>query len=238
MTQLTANLNNIPRTAGARPRIRPVGDIGEPAICLDPADSSERDALEARIADTFARHYQARIEQFLPYLLSLKLSDELGAVVGLRLAEQAPLFLEQYLDVPVEQAVAAAYSTPIDRAQIVEVGNLASAAPGSAALLFGLLPIILHEAQIRWVVCTATPQVQAMLRRLEFPTRRICRADAEVLGDSKENWGSYYDSTPDVIVGDVEQALAFALSNKSTGRLAVSLLPSISTIAASLKSGS
>lgn len=238
MTQLNADLTK-PRCAVApTSRNRPVARPSELSILLDRADSTRRDALEACVADTFARRYKARIEHFLPYLLSLNLSNQLGAVVGLRLAGETSLFLEQYLRRPVEQAVAGAYRTPVDRAQIIEVGNLASIVPGSAALLFGLLPIILHEAGIRWVVCTATPQVQSMLDRLDFPAKKICSADAEVLGDSKKDWGSYYDCLPDVIVGDVDQALPLALANQHTGRLAKALAGSIRHLGASLRYGS
>jgi hypothetical protein len=210
---------------------------GALTIALDSPDSDGRAALEACIADTFARRYDARIGHFLPFLLSLNVSSQLGAVTGLRLAAQSPLFLEQYLDGAVEQAISRAFGTPVDRAQIVEVGNLASATPGSAALMFALLPIILHEAGIRWVACTATPQVQSMLDRLGFPSRKICTANADVLGDERANWGSYYDSRPDVIVGDVECAAARALGNKQIGGLARALATSISRIATSLRSG-
>ena len=72
-----------------------------PTIGLDPTNSAGRRALEACISDRFARQYGARIEQFLPFLLSLNVAGQLGAVAGLRLARQSELFLEQYLEVPV-----------------------------------------------------------------------------------------------------------------------------------------
>ena len=238
VTQLTATQTDILRLVAPAPQAEsPARPGGAPAIRLEAADSPGRSELEVCIAKTFARHYDARVEHFLPLLLNLQLSSDLGAVTGLRLAGQSPLFLEQYLASPVEQAVAGAFNTPVERAAIVEIGNLASVAPGAAALLFGLLPILLHEAGIRWVVCTATPQVQSMLERLGFSTRKICSANAEVLGDSKDAWGTYYDSCPDVIAGNVEGAVACALKNRYVARLALTLAEPISRIAASFRLG-
>ena len=234
---MPANHNRSLHRVATAPQARPVARPSGSQIGLVPVGSAGRTALETCIAEKFARTYDARVEHFLPYLLSLKHSSGLGAVAGLNLAGQSPLFLEQYLDRPVEQTVAGVFRTPVDRAQIVEIGNLASAAQGSAALLFGLLPVLLHEAGIRWVVCTATPQIRSMLDRLDFQTHTICTADADVLGDRKDDWGSYYDCQPDVIVGDVERAVDRALTNKYVGRLALALAEPISDIAASLRTG-
>lgn len=166
-----------------------------------------REALEARIAGKFAQQYGAHIRHFLPYLLDLSVAGEPGAIAGLRPARQGALFLEQYLDGPVEQAVSRAYSTPVDRDQVVEIGNLVSFMPGAASLLFGLLPTLLARAGFRWMVCTATPQVRSMLRKLGFTTHTVCDADPGVLGERQHDWGSYYDNRPQVIAGDVLDAL-------------------------------
>jgi hypothetical protein len=218
----------------AQPRIFPVARPCSPDISLEPADSAGRSKLEACIADRFNRQYGARIEEFLPFLLSLNVADRLGAVIGLRLAATSPLFLEQYIDTPVEQAVSKVFGTPVDRAQIVEIGNLASAAPGSAALMFGLLPAILREAGIRWVVCTATPQVRVMLKKVDFATRTICVADPKFLGDKQADWGTYYASCPHVIVGDVQRAAERADMNPDIAALLRNLDGSIRPLAAKL----
>jgi hypothetical protein len=199
------------------------------------AETAARSRVETRIAATFAQRYGATIDHFLPYLLCLSASQQLGAVAGLRLARESALFLEQYLDAPVEQAVSREFRTPVDRAQIVEIGNLASAVNGSAALLFALLPAILDAAGMRWVVCTATPQVLAMLGKLQFPTRTICAADPQLLEEGMDNWGSYYSSRPQVIVGDVRVAARRAENNRATAMLQRALDAPVRRIAAALK---
>jgi len=140
-------------------------------------------------------------------------------VVGIRAAAESPLFLEQYLDAPVEQAVARAYRTPIDRDQIVEIGNLAGNVPGLAYLLFAALAQVLSNAGYRWVVCTATPQVEAMLARLRFSSQTICAADPTRLSDGAADWGNYYASQPRVIVGDAESAATRVSANREMAAL-------------------
>jgi hypothetical protein len=208
VNQPTASNDFSPRDARILARVRTVAAPAEPVISLHGPCATDREAIETRIADKFAQRYGAQIRHFLPYLVDLSVAGQIGAVAGLRPARDGALFLEQYFDGPVEQAVSRTYRTPVDREQIVEIGNLASDAPGAASLLFGMLPTLLARAGLRWVVCTATPQVRAMLDRLGFPTRTICRADPVVLGDGQRDWGSYYDSCPQVIVGDVNVALA------------------------------
>lgn len=206
-----------------------------PQISLDGPETADRQLLESCIAEKFARQYSARIEQFLPFLLSLKTSGQLGAVVGLRPAACSKLFLEQYLTRPVEQSVAGVFMTPADRAQVVEIGNLAAVEPGTATMLFGILATVLEAAGMHWVVCTATPQVRAMLDRLQFPAREICTADPRVLGEQVRDWGTYYANNPTVIVGDARMAAASAARNPLFRRLTDALAPVINKLAAELR---
>ena len=220
---------------GILARILTVASPEFPSLSLASADSLDRAALERRIAEKFASQFGARIEKFLPYLVSLAVAGEPGAVAGLRLARNSDLFLEQYLDLPVEQAISQALLTPVDRAQVVEIGNLASVAPGAASLLFGVLPTMLAEAGLRWVVCTATPKVRGMLDKLGFPTRPICAADPSALGEKQRDWGSYYDSCPMVIVGDTHAAAARAELDDGLQGLLQHLRTPIGQIAATLR---
>ena len=207
------------------------------SITVNQADSAGRQELQACIADKFDQQYHAQIHHFLPYLLSLNESGQLGAVVGVRLAGQSDLFLERYLESRVEQAISQVVRGPIDRGQVVEIGNLAAAAPGTAALLFAVLAIALERAGVRWVTCTATPQVKAMLDGLHFPTHTICNAEAAALGDQADEWGDYYASRPQVIVGDTRVAAAIALESPLLAKLVRELRGPINQVAAALRVG-
>ena len=91
-----------------------------------PREGGERAELEAFVRAAFGRKHAAQVHSFMPTLLGFRDAvGQLKGVIGLRAAADERLFLEQYLDVPVEQAIAAAVGREIPRWQVVEVGNLA-----------------------------------------------------------------------------------------------------------------
>jgi hypothetical protein len=235
MNQTTAhNMGTRSRRASLRVA-RPAPASKFPAIDLYTSDSADRKALEACIATRFENEHSAQIRHFLPYLLSLSQAGELNAVLGLRLARESRLFLERYLDSPVEQAVSQAFRMPIDREKVVEIGNLVATVPGTAFILFTVLAAALHRAGYRWVVCTATPQVRKTLDKMQFSSRTICEADPTRLGDAAAEWGRYYDSRPEVIVGDAADAAKRVASDRRLAPLAQQLSASIDRVAASIK---
>ena len=238
-----ANQNAAISTLAAAPqqRSRPVRLPRHLSIELDSADSAtstDRQRLESCIARKFDQQYQAQISHFLPYLLSLNESEQLDAVVGIRLAGESELFLESYLDSRVEQAISRVVRGPVDRSQVVEIGNLAAAVPGTASLLFAVLAVTLDRAGMRWVTCTATPQVQTMLKKLGFSTQAICSAEADALGDNAGDWGEYYASRPKVIVGDTRLAAKIASANPAVAMLVRKLAGPINKAAATLRAAS
>lgn len=235
MNQINSNTAQIMATGAPRRRRRMAAMPQALSVGLDSVDSAERQDLEACIAAKFDQQYSAQISHFLPYLLSLSKSDQLGAVVGMRLAGQSELFLERYLDAPVEQAVSRVLRAPIDRGQIVEIGNLASAIPGTASILFAVLATVLHRAGVRWVVCTATPQVRFMLEKMGFPIETVCDADATAMGEQADAWGDYYASRPQVIVGDTRLAAEIAASGPAMTLMRSKLAGPVNRIAAALK---
>ena len=74
-----------------------------------------------------------------PERLGRRQPDARRAVVGLRPAMQGALFLEQYLDAPACQMIAARSGVPVRREQVIEVGNLAALAPGGALVIADLI---------------------------------------------------------------------------------------------------
>jgi hypothetical protein len=224
-----------PRAALRQYRSRDLAGL-DLSLALVSQGSPERLSAEQAITRKFERAYGAHLTHFLPNLLRLNVADELGAVAGIRTARDNSLFLEQYLDRPVEQAIAAAFMTPVDRDQVVEVGNLAAIVPGHAYTLFAVLATVLSRAGYRWVACTATPQVASMLETLHFSAQTICRADPALLNEGLDDWGSYYASRPRVMAGDVQLAAEQAAANPKIAKLIRRLRRPILQMASSLRS--
>lgn len=86
----------------------------------------------ATIAPHFARrHYEARLgaklePDYAEWLAERGADGAPLAVLGHRRAADGLLFLETYLDAPIEQAVSSALGRSVARAQIVEIGCLAA----------------------------------------------------------------------------------------------------------------
>lgn len=163
-----------------------------------------RAALERFVADTFARAHDARVQSFMPSLLGLEDgAGRLRCALGYRGAGSEGLFLEQYLDVPVEAAIAAATgaASPVDRGSIVEVGNLAGRGCRAAMFLVAQLPRLLMRRGFTWVTFTATGRVRELLSAFDAPLVDLGPADPSRLGAAAEDWGRYYGTDPRVMAG-------------------------------------
>lgn len=171
------------------------------------AGSPRRDAGEAFIAEIFRRRHGADLRRFAPNLVLLERDGRIAAAAGWRSAEDERLFLESYLDQPVEAAVSRVAGHPVSRARIVEVGHLASDAPGGTVGVILALAKHLDRLGFEWVVFTATGELISIFRRLDLPPLAIAAADQRRLGDQADNWGRYYDGEPVVVAGRIRLAL-------------------------------
>lgn len=194
---------------------------------LDEACTDTRCTLEAQIAERFASEYNATLSHFLPLLLSLRQFQKLTTVVGLRPAGREALYLERYLDVPVEQRLGQSVNAPVERRGIVEIGNLVSTKQGASLKMFAILALVLQRAGFDWVVCTATRQVHKMLTDFGFATHVMCHADATRI-DSDTTWGSYYETGPKVIAGNLQYAAGVVQSIDALSPMLSNLEPQIS----------
>ncbi|MBK8120545.1 MAG: thermostable hemolysin [Sulfuritalea sp.] len=169
--------------------------------------SPHRARAETFVTDMFQRHYDAELTSFAPNLMLLEKDEGIAAVAGWRCAGTERLFLENYLDVPVETAVSRLAGKPVDRQRIVEVGNLASEARGGSVGVILTLAAHLDRLGFEWVVFTATSELIGMLRRLGLPPLALAAADPERLGADAGAWGSYYATHPVVVAGRIRLAL-------------------------------
>lgn len=178
-----------------------------------------RAELEDFVAEAFRRLHGARIHNFMPTLLALRHagSHEAGkvcAVAGYRLASQEPLFLEQYLEEPVEQALATRLGEAVPRSQVVEIGNFAGASCRAARQLAALLPNCLLEQGQAWAVFTATSLIREILAGLGVRMVELKSADRNRLAGNGDDWGAYYASDPRVMAASVPEALGLSLARR------------------------
>ncbi|GHB21885.1 thermostable hemolysin [Salinicola rhizosphaerae] len=167
---------------------------------------TERTDAESFIAKTYREQHGAAIHHFAPRLFALWEGSEIQAAVGARRADPSPLFLESYLQVPIEQALAEALTQPVQRAALAEIGNLATRRPGLAVPLIVSLIETLVAEECRWLAFTATAAVRNGFRRLGLDVRQLAEADPTRLGPTVEEWGNYYLHRPWVMGGDLVAA--------------------------------
>lgn len=171
-------------------------------------DDAGRASVERFIQAVFRSAYQAKIRHFLPYLLAMQQNGKTLAALGIRPAQANNLFLETYLDRPVENAIAHNLAKPIDRARVVEVGNLASSHGGGARALMVILTAYLFGAGYDYAVFTATAQVRNNFAKLGIELTWLADANKQCLGEAQHDWGSYYEQIPQVVVGNIATGAA------------------------------
>jgi len=167
-------------------------------------------ATTGTIAMVYRKAYGARLTRFMPRLLRV-VGDQgaTRAVIGMRSAAEERLFLETYLDVPIEQAILDKTGESYERGVIVEIGNLAESRPGDARLGIIAGTMYLHTLGYRWVVCTAVPQLLNAFKRLGIESIDLVAADpARIPEEQRSQWGSYYDERPIVCVVDIARGFA------------------------------
>jgi hypothetical protein len=163
-----------------------------------------RESLERFVAAAFQRAHGARVQAFMPSLLGLEdWSGNLRCALGFRGAGPERLFLEQYLDRPIEEVIAsrAGLQATVERDSIVEVGNLAGRGCRAAVFLVAQLPRFLMQRGYSWVTFTATERVRELLCAFDAPLLDLGPADPARLGNGADDWGAYYRTQPRVMAG-------------------------------------
>lgn len=182
-------------------------DPAKPVASHIEAGAVGRAEVENFIREVFARHYGARVSAFAPNLLMLQQRGRIVAATGWRNARCEPLFLERYLDAPIEQLLSQLANQPVRREHIVEVGNLAADMPGGSPQVIMALASHLDRHGYDWVVFTATRELIRIFTRLGLPLLALAKADPARLGEAASDWGSYYETEPIVVAGLIDVAM-------------------------------
>ncbi|RLL50934.1 hypothetical protein D8Y20_10610 [Mariprofundus sp. EBB-1] len=170
-------------------------------------DHPERDNAIKFVAEVFLKAHGADIQHFMPNMMLVRdKHQQYRSVMGYKEASKAPLYLEHYLDAPIEQCISSYLGQPVDRSEIVEVGNLAEAFPGDARMAIIGATAYFYNAGFRWVVFTGTKRLRNVFVKLGLSPKQLIHADEERLpeGDLKK-WGTYYNGDPVVCFGSLEE---------------------------------
>jgi hypothetical protein len=188
---------------------RKIFSLPRQAVSVTHATLGSHRRLEAEnfIKHVFAKRYNAQVSAFTPNLMLLEQCDRIVAAAGWRSASATPLFLERYLNQPIEQVMAQLAQPRVKRENIVEVGHLASEKAGGSLLIVHALASHLSAQGFEWVVFTATQELIGIFSKLGLPLLALAIADPERLRDAASHWGSYYDTQPIVVAGRIKLGL-------------------------------
>lgn len=178
------------------------------AVSLMPEQNRGRLSLERFIHSVYAQQYGADIQHFMPVLMGLYgQSGSYLAGLGLRFATAGALFLEQYLEQPIENMldeVTHAEPGEIARGSVVEVGNLAAHHAGGTRWLIIALTAYLQGAGYDWVSFTSVPSLRNSFSKLGLKLYSLGPAEKCRLPDAEQaHWGRYYDTKPMVMAVNV-----------------------------------
>ena len=185
-------------------------EISNPAIDLtehpfgvhfSQPDADDRAEVERFIGNIFYRAYGAKIKRFKPCLMSLRdRNNKLVAACGFRSAALEPLFLETYLDQPIEAVLSEHVGFPVRRDDIVGVGNFSVIEPGMARYLITAINDHLHDTHNQWAVFTAVPVLRNAFIKMGLNPVLLSDADKSRLApEDQAEWGSYYAQKPQVM---------------------------------------
>lgn len=156
-----------------------------------------RKNAENFIKQGFKKAYGANIAITMPQILTVK-NGNFKAALGIRNA-QSVLFIEQYLSTPIEENISPSVQK-ISRSEIVEIGSLYSNAHRFTLPLFLVTAVSLFYQHYQYLTFAGTSHVLNILQKAEVSYSIICDAKKSALTPSTDNWGSYYDTNPKVVV--------------------------------------
>lgn len=159
-------------------------------------------AIGRFVRDRFAQVHGAAIEPDYPSWYDCTIGEQgHRAALGCREAGSQALFLEIYLDGPIEHLVSQAFGRFIPRIDIVEIGCLASESPAALLTLWQTTAHALAERPCV-AVATLTATVRRLLGRIGVTVTELAIAKPHLVA-SPAMWGRYYDDDPRVCAGIV-----------------------------------
>jgi thermostable hemolysin len=189
-------------------RMRALTTLAPKSITITGRSHFKRQASEAIIENAYARAYGSSVSCSYPTLMSVAGADnEVLATVGFRPAVVEPLFLEQYLQRPIERVLGDKTGVRVTRDEIVEIGSLASSGKGASIFLFVALAAYLKQQGFTYAVVTATDALRKTFEFFGFDAVELADANPAAIPDGAA-WGAYYAHRPKVLAGTIAAGVA------------------------------
>lgn len=185
----------------------------------------EQNDISTLIRENYRQVYRASLSRCMPWLLGMyDACGVLKAACGVQMAAHGALYLEQYLDAPVEMTLSSRLAQPVSRDTIVEIGNFAACDGASARIMYAALCQLLHQYHFSWIVFTGTKKIRNTFYRLNLHPILLMPADPSRLGNAALEWGEYYQHDPLLMAGELAGGHT-ALSQESLLLTLFSVLP-------------
>lgn len=174
--------------------------------------SADREEVEQFTHDVYSLRYRADINKFLPTMIVIRhsKSNQIVASAGFQAAQSKGtknrLFLENYLDIPIEKSASAVGEQRFKRTDFVEVGNLAGAITGAGYLVILTLAEYLTKQSHGWIAFTLTKGMVKAFKSLNLEPIPLIVASECRLDEEGANWGQYFNAMPEVMIGDMKSA--------------------------------
>lgn len=132
--------------------------------------------------------------------------EAVQACAGISYPENGKLFLEQYLDGPVEEILSARVGEFVDRRDILQVSSIASTRTAAGMELVRALPLIFACLGRPYAAMTTTSRLAAAMQRIGIVFHPLCEADGSRLPATElARWGTYYETRPVVGYGHISE---------------------------------
>ena len=192
--------------------------------------SLQRNELQRLIAKGFWRSYHATLQHFMPVLLGVGGSKPFAAL-GARSAA-SPLFVESYMPAPVED-ILAQVNLNVARNQVAEIGNLYSRNGSFTQPLLLLTALSLQQLNYSVIVFAATSSLRDLMTSIGLPLTYLCDASKHCLHDEGKEWGTYYETKPQVVALRTSEVSRLVASSEPVAKMfdcMAPLLPEITNV--------
>jgi hypothetical protein len=167
-------------------------------LVVVPRSDRLRSVVEFEIQRLYLKRYGAVLASFAPTLVAeLTQTGDVECVAGIRFGDE-PLFLECYLDRPIEQVLEDRLCLEAARSRIVEVCHLAGVGAGSSLTFVRKLIALLQGMEAELAIFTATRPLRHLLRRSGLSLIELGIATIHQV-PRPETWGTYFEHDPRIM---------------------------------------